>query len=83
MCSHSFTATEHRDPGWKIAGGGLATKFSLWNFYFEDSRKKITLNYYEVIRGIRKKEEELAVDERLPASTFTGHFSHFDCEFVI
>lgn len=80
MCSHSFTATEHCDPGWKIAGGGLVTKFALWKLYFEDSRKKIQLNHYKAIKGIRKKKEVvLAVDKRLPASTFTGHFGHFDC----
>lgn len=46
MCFHSFTAKEHCDPGWKIAGGGLATKFPLWKLYFEDSSKK---NYIELL----------------------------------
>lgn len=58
MCSHSFMTTEHCDPGWKIAGGGLATKFPLWKLYFEDSPKKdITLNHYKNIRTKNKTKE--------------------------
>jgi len=55
MCSHSFTATEHCDPGWKIAGGGQAKKIALQKLYFEDSRKKFTLSNYKEIKGTKKK----------------------------
>lgn len=50
--------TEHCDPGWKIAGGGLATKIPLWKLYFEDSIKKdITLNHYKNIRTKTKTKK--------------------------
>lgn len=54
MCSHRFTATEHCDPGWKISGGGLATKFPLWKLNFEDSGKK---NYIEPLQRDQSNKE--------------------------
>lgn len=86
MCSHRFTATEHCDPGWKISGGGLATKFPLWKLNFEDSGKKITLNQYKEIRAIKKQTNKKKMNWKLMKHYLLAAslaFSHFACEFLI